>query len=185
MTSRGSGPEVRTPSTLLAAFALLTVAACGAPGQVDGGPANGDRQELAQDAGPVHQQTLYFGGQYRFDNGVTVVVSPPKSFQPSSSAYPRSNRAAAFEISVRNDGGQPYQLSGLSVAVTIAGVPTKQVVDATQGYSGIVDADKDLAPNHDMQVALAFVVPDQPTELTLSVRPAAESPVAAIYRGTA
>lgn len=175
---------MRTPSTLLAAFILLAATACGAPGQVEGGSTSADGQPLAQAASPV-QQTIPFGGQYRFSDGVTIVVSMPKSFQPSGSAYPTSSRAVAFEISIRNDSGQPYQLSGLSVSATAAGAPAKMVVDSTQGYSGIVDAGKDVQPGYDTQVTLAFAVPDQTALLQLTVRPATTSPAVALFAGPA
>jgi hypothetical protein len=175
---------VRTPSTLLAAFVLLVVAGCGVTGQASGGSTTAGGQPLEQAAAPA-AQTVDFGGQYRFHDGLTVVVSTPKSFRPSGSAYPHSERAVAFEISLRNDGSQPYRLSGLSVSATVAGTAAKQLVDSTLGYTGIIDADKDVPPGRDAQFMLAFAVPEQSTPLRLSVRPAKVSPVSAIYSGSA
>jgi hypothetical protein len=175
---------VRIPSTLLAAFTVVAVAACGAPAPVNSGSKSTGGKPLAQEAAPL-QQTIAFGGQYRFDDGLTVAVSAPKSFRPSRSAYPQCPRAAAFEISIRNDGDQPYQLSGLSVSATTAGAVAKQVVDSTQGYTGVVDAGKDVQPGRDAQLTLAFAVPDQPAQLRLSVRPASASPVVVVYSGSA
>jgi hypothetical protein len=175
---------VRTASKLLTAFALLALAACGAPGQESGGAAGTGTQPLEQAAGPI-AQTVDFGEQYRFGYGLSIMISTPKSFQPSSGAYPQSTRAVAFDISLRNDGGQPYQLSGLSVSATIDGVNAKQVVDSTLGYTGIINAGKDVQPGHDADFTLAFAVPDQPTQLRLSVRPATDSPVVCVYSGSA
>ncbi|HKS47246.1 MAG TPA: hypothetical protein VJT49_19475 [Amycolatopsis sp.] len=175
---------MRTPSTLLAAFTLLAVTACGAAGPVNSGSTSTGGQPLTQGATPM-QQTMYFGAQYRFDEGLIIGVSTPKSFRPSGSAYPASSRAVAFEISIRNDGDQPYQLSGLSVSATVASVAAKQVQDPTQGYSGIIDAGKDVQPGRDTQVTLAFAVPDQPTQLQLCVRPSTNSPAVAVYGGSA
>lgn len=175
---------MRTPSTLLAAFVLLVVAGCGVTGQASGGSTTSGGQPLEQGAAPA-AQTVDFGGQYRFHDGLTIVVSTPKSFRPSGSAYPRSDRAVAFEISIRNDGSQPYQLSGLSVSATVAGTTAKQLVDSTLGYIGIADADKDVQPGRDTQIMLAFAVPDQLSPLRLSVRPAKTNPVSAVYSGSA
>lgn len=175
---------MRTPSTLLAAFVLLVVAGCGVTGQASGGSTTAGGQALEQGAAPA-VQAVDFGGQYRFRDGVTIVVSTPKSFRPSGSAYPHSERAVAFEISIRNDGNQPYQLSGLSVSATVAGTAAKQLVDSTLGYIGIVDADKDVPPNRNAQILVAFAVPDQPTPLRLSVRPSKTSPLSAVYSGSA
>lgn len=111
-------------------------------------------------------------------------VSTPKPFQPSNSAYPRSDRAAAFEITVRNDGPQPYRLSGLGVSATVGGDAAKQLVDPTQGYSGIVDAGKDVPSGRDTRFTLAFAIGDSPAAMRLSLRPTATSTVVAVYCGS-
>jgi hypothetical protein len=167
----------------MVAAALLGLTACGAPAQVGSGmPDEGN--PAAQAATPA-QQGVYFGEQYRFADGIMISVSTPKSFRPSPSAYPHCRRAVAFEIVIRNNGEQPYRLSGLSVSATVGGNVAKQVVDSTQGYSGIVDAGKDVQPSRDVQVTLAFAVPEQPSEMWLSLRPTASSSVVAVYRGSA
>ncbi|HEX5271463.1 MAG TPA: hypothetical protein VFW33_13295 [Gemmataceae bacterium] len=175
---------MRTPRHVLIAAALLGLTACGAPAQVHSVEANAGGNPAVQAAPAPAQQTIFFGGQYRFADGITISVSTPKSFRPSSSAYPRTDRAVAFEIAIRNDGDQPYRLSGLSVSATVAGAAAKQVVDSTQGYNGIVDAGKDVAPSRDVQVTLAFSVPEQPAEMRLSLRPTATSSVVAVYCGS-
>ncbi|KAA9162148.1 hypothetical protein FPZ12_012945 [Amycolatopsis acidicola] len=165
------------------AAALVGLAACGAPAQGNSTRAEGGGPAV-QAAAPA-QQTVDFGARYHFTDGVTVLVSAPKSFRPSTSAYPRTDRAVAFEISIHNDGDQPYRLSALSVSATAAGAAAKQVVDSTQGYSGIVDAGKDVPSGRDVQVTLAFAVPEAPSEMRLSLRPNATSSVVAVYCGSA
>ncbi|TVT07170.1 hypothetical protein AMYBAR_001382 [Amycolatopsis bartoniae] len=167
------------------AAALVGLTACGAPAQTEPMARNEAGSPALQAAAAPTQQTLGFGGQYRFDDGVTISVSTPKSFRPSESAYPHSDRAAAFEIAVRNDGDQPYRLSALSVSATVAGGGAKQVVDPTQGYSGIVDAGKDVPTGRDVRFTLAFAVPEQPAEMRLSLRPNTTSTVVAVYCGPA
>lgn len=177
---------MRTLRHVLAATALAGLVACGAPAQTETVARNdvGSPALQAAPAAPA-QQTLLFGGQYRFANGITISVSTPKSFQPSTSAYPHSDRAVAFEIAIRNDGDQPYRLSGLSVSATVDGSGAKQVVDPTQGYSGIVDAGKDVPAGRDVRVTLAFAVAEQQTEMKLALRPTATSNVVAVYCGAA
>ncbi len=181
---------MRTPTRILAVCALLTVAACGTPTQERGSSMSTGGNPIAQravepgSAAPARVD-MDFGGEYRFAAGVTISVSIPKSFRPSTTAYPQSDRAVAFEIGIRNDGTEPYRLSGLSVAASIAGVPAKQVVDATQGFNGIVDAGKDVLPARNTRVTLAFAVPPEPAELQLSLRPSASSPDVAMYCGSA
>ncbi|GAA4668104.1 MULTISPECIES: hypothetical protein [Amycolatopsis] len=176
---------MRTPRHVLAAAALIGLVACGAPAQTATVARNEAGSPAVQAAPVPAQQVLDFGGQYRFADGITISVSTPKSFQPSVSAYPHSDRAAAFEIAVRNDGPQPYRLSGLSVSATVAGTGAKQLVDPTQGYSGIVDAGKDVPTGRDVRFTLAFAVPVEPAELKLSLRPTATSAVVAVYCGAA
>jgi hypothetical protein len=181
-TPRRRLPE-RRAARVVATLAVLVMVSCGTPPQVESGsPSNAGE---AVEAHTPLQQSMLFGGQYRFGDGVTISVSSPKSFRPSDGAYPQSPRAVAFDVTIRNDGDQPYRLSGLSVSATIAGVATKQVVDSTQGYSGIVDAGRDVPVGHDVRVAVAFAVPDQPAELQLALRPTATSSVVAVYSGPA
>ncbi|WP_186382291.1 hypothetical protein [Amycolatopsis rhizosphaerae] len=175
---------MRTRRHVLIAAALFGLTACGAPTQVGSGALPDGGSPAVQAATP-QQQTVGFGEQYRFTDGITISVSAPKSFRPSVSAYPHSDRAVAFELTIRNDSAQPYKLSGLIVSANVAGGAAKQVVDSPQGYSGIVDAGKDVQPAHDVQVTLAFAVPDQPVEMALSLRPTATSPVVAVYHGSA
>lgn len=175
---------MRTTRHVLIAAALVGLAACGAPSPP--GVARNDAGNPAIQGAPAQpaEQMLAFGAQYRFADGITVSVSTPKAFQPSSSAYPQSARAAAFEITIRNDGAQPYQLSGLAVSATLDGDTAKQLVDPTQGYSGIVDADKDVPPGRDASFTLAFAIADTPAAMRLSLRPTATSSTVAVYCGS-
>lgn len=176
----------RTPKLLLAACSLFLAAACGVTAPEEGAAALGAEAAPAQGLAASHAEgELAFGAPHRFETGVTISVSSPKSFRPSASAYPQSPRAVAFGIEVANAGETTYRLSGLSVTAEIDGEggTVKQVVDAVQGYDGIADADKDLAPSRSVRLTLAFAVPDQPVLLRLQVRPSAAEPVAATYCG--
>jgi len=168
----------------MAALVLMGAAACGAPAPVEQGSTSTGGDVTLQEATPA-LRTVDFGGRFRFADGIAVSVSEPKPFRPSSSAYPRSDRAVAFEIFIRNDGDQPYRLSGLNVSATVDGVASKQVVDSTQGYSGIVEATKDVQPGRDVRVDVAFTAPPQPAEMRLTLRPTATSSVIAVYCGPA
>jgi hypothetical protein len=173
----------RTPKLVLAACVLFLAVGCGVQAPENGVAvlSAGDKGGSAAPAG----SDLNFGREHRFASGVTITVSTPKSFQPSTSAYPRSPRAAAFDISVENNGTEAYHLSGLSVTATVAGAPAKQVVDTTQGFNGIFDAGKDVAPAGQVHVNLAFAVPEQQVSLRVQLRPTPSDPVAATYCGSA
>lgn len=178
----------RTPKLLLAACSLILAAACGVSAPEKGAAALGAEapaQGLAAASQPEGE--LAFGAPHRFETGVTISVSSPKSFHPSASAYPQSPRAVAFGIEVINAGEATYRLSGLSVTAEVDGEggAVKQVVDAVQGYNGVANAGKDLAPGRSVRLNLAFAVPDKPVMLRLQVRPSASEPVAATYCGKA
>jgi hypothetical protein len=174
----------RTPMLVLAVCALLAVVGCGAQVQAGSAPAAlGPVPEVQGAVAP--SDMLKFGAGHTFADGVAITVSAPKSFQPSPTAYPASARAAAFEIEVMNSSPEPYRLSGFTVAATVAGTQAIQVVDATQGFNGVIDAGKDVAPGRSVRMNLAFAVPSQPAELRMVLRPDTASPVSAIYYGSA
>ena len=177
----------RTPKLLLAACSLFLAAACGVTAPENGAASLVGAESPAQGLAATNAEgELAFGAPHRFETGVTISVSSPKSFRPSASAYPQSPRAVAFGIEV-DAGETTYRLSGLSVTAEVdgGGGAVKQVVDAVQGYNGIADAGKDLAPGRSVRLSLAFAVPDKPVLLRLQVRPSASDPVAATYCGKA
>ncbi|WP_307849599.1 DUF4352 domain-containing protein [Qaidamihabitans albus] len=180
----------RTPKPILVVLcALLGVTACGtsaadddattAPASASSAPTAG-KERTTTPSGTV----VDFGSDHRFSSGLVVTVSPPNTFRPSESAYPQSARAAAFGIAIYNNGEKPYRLSSLSVTAMIGDRTAEQVVDATRGYNGIVDADKDVQPGQTVRVVLAFAVPEQPTPVRLCLRPDAATSTTAVYGGS-
>ena len=125
-----------------------------------------------------------FGVEHRFGSGISVLVAPPRLFQPSETAYPKCARAASFQIDVRNQGAQPFRLSNLFVSAMAGQKVAKQLYDVTHGYNGIADATRDVAPGDSVRVSLAFALPKQPTELRVTVRPDPDSQATATYRGS-
>ncbi|MDT7728322.1 MAG: hypothetical protein QOI21_4898 [Actinomycetota bacterium] len=175
----------RTPRLVFALCALLAAVACGVQVQASSAPAALGPVPEVQEAVKTPPDMLKFGVGHTFADGVAITVSVPKSFQPSPTAYPASARAAAFEIEVLNSGPEPYRLSGFTVAATVGGTQAIQVVDSTQGFTGVIDAGKDVAPGVSVRMNLAFAVPPQPAELRMVLRPDTASPVSAVYCGSA
>ncbi|SFW68368.1 hypothetical protein [Amycolatopsis australiensis] len=175
----------RTCKIMFTTGLLSLAVACGVPSAQDGtaalGAGGGHTGASAAQAG----NDLKFGADHRFASGVTISVGSPKSFTPSESAYPRSPRGAAFDVELTNDGATTYKLSGLTVTATSAGTPVKQVVDTTQGFTGIADAGKDVLPGRSVHVTLAFAVPQEQAQLRLQIRPSATEPAAVTYCGPA
>lgn len=182
---------MRMGSSALALCALLALGGCGGaetatpaggaavpPGTTSRVPVSGTR---AQET-PARPAVL-FGGDYRFGSGLVVTVSEPKTFTPSESAFPDADRAAAFMLTVRNETDKPYRLSQLSVRASTADERAPQVVDPTQGYTGIVQADHDLPTGDEVKLQYAFAVPARHTPVELTVCPEMSGQVEAIYHG--
>lgn len=175
---------MRTPKNILAVCLLLSGAGCAAsPGDHETSPSTG--HEATPNAIAADGATRDFGDWYHFAGGLSIAVSKPKSFHPSPSAYPRSERGLAFEIAVDNDTREPYQLSGMSARATAGGQPAKQLLDSTQGFTGIADASQDVPPSHKARVNVAFAAPPQPTQLRLMLRPNVQRPATVTYVGSA
>jgi hypothetical protein len=157
--------------TVAACAAFLAAVGCGtepaAPAPHEAG-ADADAQPIGMRAVDAERQ---FGEYFEFASGVVVTVSTPRPFRPSTTASPSTDRAIAVELFLRNDSASPYQLSGMSVTATAAGEPLKQVHDAAKGFGGIVDASAYVQPAQALRLRMAFAVPDEPSEIRLSVRP--------------
>jgi hypothetical protein len=175
----------RTCKIMFASGLLGLAVACGVPAAKDGTAALGVAGSPAGAAASPAGNDLKFGADHRFAGGVTISVGSPKSFRPSPSAYPQSPRGAAFDVELANDGSTTYKLSGLTVTATSGGAAVKQVVDTTQGFTGITDAGKDVPPGRSVHVTLAFAVPQDQTQLRLQIRPSATEPAAVTYCGPA
>lgn len=177
----------RTCKIMFTSGLLGLAVACGVPSAHEGTAAlgaGGSPAGAGASASPVGND-LKFGADHRFPSGLTISVGSPASFRPSPSAYPQSPRGAAFDVELTNEGSTTYKLSGLTVTATAAGAPVKQVVDTTQGFTGITDAGKDVLPGRSVHLTLAFAVPQEPTQLRLQLRPSATETAAVTYCGPA
>jgi hypothetical protein len=173
----------RTCKIMFTTGLLSLAVACGVPAAQEGTAALGAGGAGASAAHAGND--LEFGADHRFASGLTISVGSPKSFKPGPSAYPQSPRGAAFDVQLTNDGATTYKLSGLTVSATTSGSAVKQVVDTTQGFTGITDAGKDVPPGRSVRVTLAFAVPQEPTQLRLQIRPSATEAAAVTYCGPA
>lgn len=177
---------MRSRRPLLLACVLLATAGCGAaPMDANTAMTLPATEPAAHQAMVPAESRVDFGREFRFPDGVTVLVSTPRTFQPSETAYPRCARAVTFEVNLLNEGEQPYRLSGFSASATVSGEPAKQVVDSAQGFTGIVDAAKDVEPGRNVRLNFAFAMPADPVELKMSVRTGPESVASALYTGQA
>lgn len=177
---------LRTPGRFLAACTLLALTACGATeASVPPGPAAPGEPAVQASPATAQDGSTPFGQEYRFESGLTLMISTPKSFTPSSSAYPRSPRAAAVEVSIYNGGEQPFRPTNLTATAKVDGEAAKQLVDPTQGFNGVADAATDLPPGRNIRLTMAFAMPERTAELAISVQPDSSVPATANYRGPA
>jgi hypothetical protein len=117
-------------------------------------------------------------------DGLAITRSAPKSFTPTDSAYPRAQRAVAFELIIVNEDTDDYQPSQLSITATVRGAAAPQVVDSTQGYTGLVGADA-VRPGQSLRIAIAFAVPTERADVRLLVAPRAmDGARVTLYTGT-
>jgi hypothetical protein len=175
----------RTCKIIFASGLLCLAVACGVPSTQEGTAALGAGSSPAGAAAAQAGNDLKFGADHRFASGLTISVGSPQSFKPSLSAYPQSPRGAAFDVQLTNAGSATYKLSGLTVTATAQGTAVKQVVDTTQGFTGIADAGKDVLPGRSVRVTFAFAMPQDQTQLRLRIRPSTTEEGVVTYCGPA
>ncbi|MFG1639938.1 hypothetical protein ACGFMK_06605 [Amycolatopsis sp. NPDC049252] len=175
----------RTCKIMFTSGLLGLAVACGVPSAQEGTAALGAGGSPAGAAAAQAGNDLKFGADHRFASGLTISVGSPQSFKPSQSAYPQSPRGAAFDVQLTNAGSATYKLSGLTVTATEQGTAVKQVVDTTQGFTGIADAGKDVLPGRSVHVTFAFAMPQDQTQLRLRIRPSTTEEAVVTYCGTA
>ncbi len=157
----------------VAACVLLVLTACGAGRAADNveqalqtpdPTAAAERSDYGT-TGPSGPTTKALG------DGITLTVSAPTSFTPTDTAYPRADRAVAFAMEVENKSGTIYRPAQLSFVATADGVGIDQVIDSTQGYTGVVGAIDEVLPSQTLRFAVAFGVPPEQCVVRVAVRP--------------
>ncbi len=170
---------------LAVAACLLLLTACGAGHAADDGTA---RQSLGAPAPSVAagRSDLSSGERVKsLGEGITLSVSEPTSFTPTATAYPRAERAVAFDVVIDNGSDTVYRPAQLSFVATADGVAADQVIDSTQGYTGVVGAVEEVPPDKTLRFAIAFEVPAKPCTVRVAVRAASSAASAIpIFDGT-
>lgn len=167
----------------VAACVLLVLTACGA-----GHTTTDVRQSLRtpDPTAAAERSDLASGELVRsLGEGISLTVSEPTSFTPTVTAYPRAVRAVAFELVIDNGSDTVYRPAQLSFVATADGVATDQVIDSTQGYTGVVGAIDEVLPSQTLRFAVAFGLPSKPCAVRVAVRPASSAMSAIpIFDGT-
>lgn len=166
----------------VAACVLLVLTACGTSG-----PAREARQSLDAPApGAAAERSEYLAKVTRtIGDDVTLSVSAPTSFTPTDEAYPKAARAVAFELVIDNRGDTLYRPAQLLFVATAGGQPADQIIDSTQGYSGVTSTDDEVLPRQTMRFSIAFGVPTHQCAVRVAVRPDADAASALpVFDGT-
>lgn len=117
--------------------------------------------------------------------GVALTAAAPTSFTPTDTAYPRAARAVAIDMVIDNGGTIAFRPAQLYFTATVDGAPAKQVIDSTQGYTGVSGATDEVAPSQSLRFTVAFAVPERTCKIEVSVRPdTAAATTIELYDGT-
>lgn len=170
----------------VAACVLLVLTACGAGHAADTGDSTHQSLRAPAPTVAAERADLASDGLVRsLGDGITLSVSEPTSFTPTDTAYPRAARAVAFELVIDNGSDTVYRPAQLSFVATADGSATDQVIDSTQGYTGVVGAIDEVLPSETLRFAVAFSVPSKPCTVRVAVRPASSASSAIpIFDGT-
>jgi hypothetical protein len=167
------------------ACALMTLAACGVTSASEATEEH--RSTTVSPSAAAERATLTTSEDSRrsLGNGVTITISAPSSFTPTETAYPKTERAVAFQLLVENGGTIVYRPSRLTLAATVNGLPASQVIDSTQGYPGVSGVIGDVPPGEDVRFSVAFGIPRVKSAIRIEVLPddAITEPLC-VYDGT-
>lgn len=168
---------------VVAACVLLALTACGTR-QPTGEEGRASVRTPVTSAATERADYVAKGGVTRsIREDVTLVVSAPTSFTPTEEAYPKAARAVAFEFVIDNRSDTVYRPAQLSFVATVDGLETTQVIDSTQGYSGVTSAGDEVLPGQSLRFSVAFGVPAEPCAVRVAVRAEAAAAVS-IFDGT-
>ncbi|WP_018685095.1 hypothetical protein [Actinokineospora enzanensis] len=171
-------------SAVTACALLVAVAGCGSGTAYSEAPqrpptAAGPSDNLARAEVPTSRAEE----RKPLGNGLTLTISAPRAFAPTQPPSPETPRAVGFDMTVQNDGTTSYRPTLLSLTATADGLQIRQVIDATQGYTGAVGTD-DVPPGRSVRFSVAFAVPEERVNMLVSAQPDPSSAaVATVFDG--
>lgn len=168
---------MKTVGLAVAACALVALATGCSAGVMSSASATGVSPVAAPSRGAdapaaIAARPASFGDRRPAGDSLLVTLLAPKSFAPGDTAYPRVQRAAAFEIGIENQGSRTYRPTQLRVTVVLPdGHTADPLVDKAQGYSGGVSSDIEVPPGKSTKVTLAFAMPQEPVDVLVIIQP--------------
>lgn len=153
----------------VAVCALLVLAGCGIGHSSEAEPPKPNATPTA--AAERSDYRAPDGVRKSIGNDVVLTASAPKSFTPTDTAFPRVTRAIAVDLTIDNGGTIAFRPAQLVFVATVDGAAAEQVIDSTQGYTGVSGATEEIAPSQSLSFAVAFGVPDETCSVKVEVRP--------------
>ncbi|WP_424184676.1 hypothetical protein ACOBQX_22635 [Actinokineospora sp. G85] len=137
-------------------------------------------EKIARSGGPASRG----GERTSLGSGLAITVSTPKSFVPTATASPTASRAVGLEVVVENEGTSAYKPAQLRLLAKVNGESTQQVIDSTQGYSGLGNTG-DVQPGDSVRFSVAFAVPADKTWIDVAATPKPDAAAVSVFRATA
>ena len=159
------------PGLALAAFAAATIAGCTmAPTAVDDAPtaAVDAVDEAPADELPNQPEGTFGKGAVKYDDGVTIKLGTPETFDPSESAYTEGNSPYYVKFTVSVENGSNERIDPVLMYVSLASGETEGVAvyDVVNGLSS--PPETAISPGDARSWVVAFGVTD-PDDLTAQV----------------
>jgi hypothetical protein len=165
----------------LVAVAAFTLAGCGTSGEVSdeaaagvNRPADSTSADQAASESPAAPANPKFGETYKYDDGLTVTISPPQPYTPSDTAFiaePAPAAFVAFDVTVVNGTQANYDPAMFSVSMQSANVEQEEVFDSANGMGG--SPTTAILPGRESVFKVAFGATD-PNDLVMQVSPSFE-----------
>jgi hypothetical protein len=116
-------------------------------GSSEGQPSNSDEQT----------SSTPFGGTYTYDDGTTLTISQPRSFEPSKRAQAGGEpEFVRFKVTLQNDSDSAIEPANINVTVESDSNQAGEVRDAKNGLNG--PPGRRIPPGSESTWALGFGV---------------------------
>lgn len=179
-------PRRATAGSALLAAGVLLLSGCDiSSASTDDAAASHAAETTTAGTTSSDESAPQFGSQYEFDSGLTITVSRPTSFQPGTSAHPRTDYGIAFRLTIHNETDHRYSIADMSLTAVANGLKAPPLTDRTQGYTGLPDSADRLGRDEKKRVTVAFALRDEPQHLELTIEPDTDDPAEVTYVGSA
>lgn len=153
---------------------MALVGCAGTSGAVAPAPSQGTNADPSEEASggssqPAKDGTVAFGQAYKWDDGLQVTISAPKSYKPSRwAAAKKSKYYLVMTVTVLNGTSATYEPAMFHLSAQSGDSESDQVFDSGKGVGG--GPDTKLLKGRQAKWKVAFAV-QNPKDLVLEVTP--------------